>query len=511
MGIKKFIDYIIFSYPSSVVDIEDVKNVDNMYIDLNFVLHYSMYGCANESMLLSRLYNNIDYLMDTIRPTKALILATDGSPSLAKILLQRKRRLDMARRYINNDDSDVENVDNDFRLSFTVGTNFMDTLKQTLKKYLENVKKKYKVDVITIFNEPNEAEMKIIKQIIKSSNLNESHAIISNDCDVIVIAASSNIKKIYIINICPKKTIRCFSVDKLMDLHNKKTNCNNTDFAFVMLLVGNDYIPKLNFISFESLWSSYSKTIINNNKRLITNELTINPDSFTIFLRNLITYIPFNQNNKITLEQYDPKIIKHYLEGLVWCLTNYTTGTCDKYDYMYNYRSLQPLEILYFYEFNKQKEESKIYYPQPLFEPINKHIYSILILPKKAKFLINEKYHNIMDNELSYLYEEEMCKDCENLHLQLRTLNSELKELRLNTDTNDPELLNDLELPIKKKISKISTKMSKHKKNHKNLSVDDIYNAINIIKNKQIESINQPNQPNQTNQTKNKSLFILYN
>lgn len=46
--------------------------------------------------------------------------------------------------------------------------------------------------------------------------------------------------------------------------------------------------------------------------------------------------------------------------------------------------------------------------------PIPSDIYTVIVLPYSAKFLIPQKFHKLLDTKLKYLYDEENCQLCRN-------------------------------------------------------------------------------------------------
>lgn len=508
MGITNFHKWIVQKYPSAKVSLDKVMFTNNLFIDLNFLLHYCSYGIDNEIVLLQRIMNNITYLIDTFVPITSVVLVTDGSPPLAKLLTQRKRRILMSRKT----EISSEGLNH---LILTVGTKFMESLGEKLSDYINRSINKYKISIKTIFDKPNEAESNILK-IINSADAKETNIIVSNDADVIVMSCASQNTNIHIANIQPGKKLSIFSTTKICDLFKKQNGGSGLDFVFLMLLMGNDYLPKLHFVKFDLLLKTYSKnksksTLIeqvfvdNDNDNVDVNHADVNHAddkttkevSYRFNMENLLDYfrscvscVPNGLNRKYKLSDYDPDKIKYYLEGLLWCLTNYATSTCKKYDYMYTHGPIQPLDILYFLEFNKTMV---LKYPSPEYNPINKEIYPILILPKKAISLINPKYHNLIKNDkrLSFLYEEELCPTCNQLHSELSELHLKIRDLQREAELEtggtdngvDIEYISDLVLPYKKKIGRIGSKFEKHKHTHKQIELNDIYNVVEIITN----------------------------
>ena len=474
MGIQNFHKWLIAKYPESQIDIINIKNKCNhLYIDMNFLLHYCSYGIniEDDTTLFYRLTTNITFLINKIMPTISLTLVTDGSPPLAKLITQRKRRILMARK------DGLECINH---LKLTVGTEFMESLGTKLHDYIKNTKNKYNIEIKTIFQQSNEAEINILKKI-NTRDINDKNVIVSNDADTIVLSSASINKNIYSVNINPVKNIVVYSINKLMELFTKEYNVSNLDFVFSMLLMGNDYLPKIHYVNFDSILNSFTK-----NKNLIdyqNNICTFNNENMIEYFQKIVCGTSHNMNCRYKLIKYNYDKIKYYLEGIIWCITNYITNSCKKFDYMYTFGAIEPLDILYFFEMNNK---IIIQYPTPIFEPIDKTIYPILILPKKAINLINQKYHDLIKNnkELQFLYEEEECNNCSHFYNEISGIHKKIKELQLFAELEenyDIELLNDQIMPYKKKLSKLCSQTEKHKLIHKPIELSDIYNAINII------------------------------
>jgi len=98
---------------------------------------------------------------------------------------------------------------------------------------------------------------------------------------------------------------------------------------------------------------------------------------------------------------YNEKMVKNYLEGMLWCLEMYSTGICPKYDYVYEYKtSPTPSDINYYltmkgHNINISKSDAL---------PIDIKYYTLLVMPKKARSLVPTDYQQYIDNELKYLY-----------------------------------------------------------------------------------------------------------
>ena len=475
MGIQNFHKWLMSKYPQSQIDINTIKNKhEHLYIDMNFLLHYCSYGINidDEKTLIQRITNNITFLINTLKPTLSITLVTDGSPPLAKLITQRKRRILMARK----DDSECIN-----HLKLTVGTEFMESLGTKLHDYITKMKLKYNIEIKTIFQQSNEAEINILKKI-NTRNVNEMNIIVSNDADTIILSSSSLNQNICIANLNSGKKIVMYSIKKLMELFTTEYKVSNLDFVFSMLLMGNDYLPKVHYINFDTILKSFTK-----NKYLIKydthKKCTFNNENMIEYITNVVCNISKGMNRRYKLINYNHDKIKYYLEGIIWCITNYVTNSCLKYDYMYVNGQIEPLDLLYFFEINNT---INIEYPLPLFNSISKEIYPILILPKKAIHLINTKYHDLIksNKELQFLYEEEECPLCINYHIEISSIHKKIKEIQLYAeldDNKDTETIYDEILPYKKKLGKLSPQIEKHKLSHNSIKLNDIYKVIDII------------------------------
>jgi 5'-3' exonuclease len=371
-------------------------------------------------------------------------------------------------------------------LDFTVGSQFMKSLHENLCDALNKIEQKWKIKIILMIDEPNEAELKIMSHI-KNNKTNESHMIVSDDADVILLSAAINVKKIHIFGF-ENKVEKILSIDMLLNEHYIKTLCNNDDFVFVSLLLGNDYIPKLNFINIELLWKAYvgfKKSPNNENQNIMSDNKKINLDNLKKYLHWMIFYVKNSSNKRINIDDLKSKCnVQKYLEGITWCCGNYSSGTCQKYDYMYSGKSIQPINILYSLLCGQVNDVS---YPTPSCGPMDKDKYLVLIMPKKAKLMIKEKYHKLIDNELSFMYEEEECEHCVNHSRKMSSLCKTMMMSKglINQTENDNEdtkrEINEIYNKTRHEISDTYKIMKTHKLSHKPINIHDAINILNSV------------------------------
>lgn len=470
MGIHNFHKWVKQNHSECIKPILTSIEVDHLYIDVNFCLHNVAYNTKNRSVLMKKVCTFINNMLNIIKPTKTLTLASDGPAPYAKLILQRIRRLNISRNLDNEIDADEINP-----ICFTPGTKFMTEFNFTMKDFIEKIKKKYNVQVFELLKGPNEAELKIINQLLlnNNNNPNDHHIILSNDADVCVMTTVLKCYDKISIAVKLKKNIDLFEIKNFANIIDFPINNyqKNVDLSFILLFMGNDYLPKLLYISFDSLLKSYKMALRINKKGLINENMTINIK----FLKDLMMILSLNFKNIgwincFSIIDFDIKLYKNYIEGLLWCVDCYKNGMCLKYDYMYEHKkSPHPLGIFYYLAFNNKIEK-----PIPNPEPIPDYIYALLVIPKKAKNLIDPKYHSIMDNKLKFLYEEENCKECVQMHSKLSDLDKTIKYMITINENFDK---------LREESTNLSKKLTKHKAIHKSISFNDIKFVINLLKN----------------------------
>jgi len=416
-----------------------------VYIDLNFALHYCIYNTTNETQLFTKLYAFIDSILANLTTTN-VIFATDSAPPLAKLMLQRKRRSQLARYKSMN----ILNP-----LWLTTGTNFMMNLRNKINFNI--IEQKYNVHTITLFDEiDGEAELKIVKHIKDTSEAtkNNKNLIFSSDSDIVVMSMfliefKSNQTSIHIG--CKEKNVtQIFDMNQFVDSFNE----NFRDIAVLFLLTGNDYFPKLTSVNVENLLISYARVSSFSKfkkTRLLTDD-GVNID----FLREILIHLSIHFTTKQMLKKFSfanmkISMYKNYIDGINWCLSMYSTCVCDNYGYMYKFNT-SPHQLGLFYYLtstidikitpnNKMNELSK---------PIANDIYAIFILPHKAINLINPKYHDVINKKLQQLYEEENCNICNQLHDKITTKKDYMfGDNTNNTNNNDNNSVYEINKTLK--------------------------------------------------------------
>ncbi|MCJ7636060.1 MAG: XRN 5'-3' exonuclease N-terminal domain-containing protein, partial [Nitrososphaeraceae archaeon] len=417
-----------------------------IYIDLNFILHNSIYGCKTEKDFIARLTINLDIIFSNFIATKGIFFAIDGPSSFAKIFLQRKRRLAHANK-IN------PNVINS--LCITPGISVMERFEKKIMLYIEHLQMKYKYIKVTIetsfTSEPNEGEIKICKRVIENgkNNLAYRHLIVGNDSDLIVL--SMGMKPVYNINILIKgkdcnelislKNLlhaHCKYIDRDDKIENLCHSAFRDDFIILSVMMGNDYLPKVAYINYDKLWKTYKDFISKLNNNIIKGD-SFNGTYASNFILMIFNSLSVGYKKDIISCLINTNQASLYIEGLLWCMSMYKTGICPKYDYIYTESSPHPYELLFY--LCAEKDKIKLISSSVINEhSIPKSIYPLIIMPKGAEYLLSKQQQKLINGELKYLYEKEECIEC---HKQLQLLKKAKNDI-LESDQEDIDLIESL-------------------------------------------------------------------
>ena len=446
MGINGFQQYLKKKYPQSFSYKWSIT-YDNLYIDLNYVLHNVSYLLDDVDEIIKKTLDYIKNVIISIKPQKRIIIMADGLAPLAKMILQRKRRINSMNRH---------NID----LNFTVGTKFMLVLEKCIIDFCEQVKQKYDLTYIIDIKGIGEGEVKIKYNlnILHNENINDTHIVYSSDSDVILLLITCvNPNKIY----QKINKMEILHYGTLYDKHiedNGNTVSSKYDFVFFNLLMGNDYLPKIYYLTFDKIWSSYKKVsylypngIISNFDK---NNLTIDIDFITAVIHNIMKVMRKNMYSLFDYKQFCDKSYPKYVEGLLWCMTMYSLGYCHDNTYIYEKNTyLHIMGLMYAITFRNSYNIVKSI-------DLNPDCCSILLLPIQFKHLLKKEQILIADklNDLyPIIYEESNCLKC--------------KTLMENVNIEDID------------INVLKYETNEHKKTHKKLK----YLLIQEISNKYVE------------------------
>jgi hypothetical protein len=486
MGILNFQKETKKTYGGAYKD-KWLDSYDNLYIDLNFVLHHVCYLSKDIPDLLARFKDYLFGIITSTIPKKRIIMAADGPAPLAKLILQRKRRQEMVKLL----DTEVD-LSKNLNLNLSPGTEFMTNIEKSLQGFINYIKEKYKVDVKLLITDSDEGEIKIKHhlQMVQAKNPFETHVVYSGDSDVILLLfACDDLTKIY--QIIGKNVI--LSLGKLFDIHAEifcGININDiqsnsvdvkyiknikNDFVFINLLMGNDYFPKVQFVKMETLWAAYSKLFRLRKRCLISidrDQISIDPIFFHDLMYYTSTKIKACYLNKFHISDLKNQFYDDYVQGLFWCFGMYMTGKCTNYRYIYDHDSSPHITGLMLTIINNNS------YKITRFQSIDVDLYGILLIPEKARKLLSKEQNLIAEllvEKYPILYEEERCKECKKHNLIINQLTQELKLISKNNDMCSEDQSENNEQNDEDECSE-NSKTVKKKKTQKSEKDDDVNN-----------------------------------
>lgn len=224
MGIPKFARFLINRYPLILKKIKEESDVpelgkdksyfnnfvDNLYLDINGVIHKCSHNNSVITMCKERklediyydIFRYIDEMVHLIKPKKLLMISADGVAPRAKMNQQRSRRFrktDINKKELEalrKQGMDLQKMFNSDSIS--AGTEFMFDLSKAFDDF---IREKMKTDplwknlkvVLTGVDVPGEGEHKIIEYIRNYKNSTEyepntKHCIYGLDADLIMLS-----------------------------------------------------------------------------------------------------------------------------------------------------------------------------------------------------------------------------------------------------------------------------------------------------------------------------------
>ena len=295
MGVPGFFLWLIKKYKKEFIFRSIDKEADYLLIDTNCLIHpvcfkiLAEYKGNNinslENKMIDEVIKYIEYLINFVKPKKAIYIAIDGVAPVAKIKQQRMRRFksiadkkmfeNIKRKY----NKPIDNIEWS-NSAITPGTEFMVRLHNKILIWQQN--NINKIIYSSCFT-PAEGEHKLL-QFIRNNNETNNYVIYGLDADLIFLALSNSIdspeSNIYLlreaneiknnasndilnyvsINIMKESiinTMKSYILESSegllnMDKEINKNVLNNIiednlirDFIFMCYLLGNDFLPHI--------------------------------------------------------------------------------------------------------------------------------------------------------------------------------------------------------------------------------------------------------------------------
>ena len=325
MGIPFYFSYLIQNHKNIVNKLENIKNIDNLFLDSNSIIYDSINfnNYINkeqfENYIIEKVINKIEIIINLINPQKNVFIAFDGVPPLAKLNQQKNRR------YKSNYQATLFNKNTPWdTCSITPGTNFMEKLDSAIYNHFKNKYTNLNL-IVSGTNIPGEGEHKIFNYLRNNQNNqnNQNNTIIYGmDADLIMLclnhlrlckniylyretphfikSLNSNLDKDqqYLIHINELaneiyKTITNNEPPENDELsNNKKNNYYDKigDYIFICFLLGNDFMPhfpclNIRLTGFTILLDLYKQLFNNNNFISINNK--INYKNLKLYIKKL--------------------------------------------------------------------------------------------------------------------------------------------------------------------------------------------------------------------------------
>lgn len=314
MGIKDYLKHLDQEYISEIIE------YDHVYIDCNYLIHFLIYKCRNNGDLYAKINNFWNDLMCSIKIKLTIHLIYDGEYDDQdeqdkqdnqddKVQLSNPKLQTLIIRYKDK----VESTDYD-KQTIKPGSPILNTFKYYLIDIIEKYKKINKAKFKIESNDDQvkgEADLKILNKIY-NSNQNKV-CICSKDSDMILIAQSLSITKSIQIDVVT-------NLRPMQIVYTNNFKKYNLDYVLIVLLLGNDYLPKISSITYEGLINTYDQYIKYNNP-IISNHV-INYSNFVEFITYFIL-IGSKKKTKFNLTNLDNTRFKIYINNLYWCLKHY--------------------------------------------------------------------------------------------------------------------------------------------------------------------------------------------
>jgi hypothetical protein len=286
MGIAGFQRWFLETFPSTATVITEEtipEKFDHVLFDLNQLIHLAARVARNRDQFFIRLYKWLDKVLRLCVPRETVLIAFDGPAPLAKLVTQKRRRV-MEARKLSRTQKPKKRCGVDV-LSLSPGTELMQLTLQAIEFYvcsrLQSKRSSYRNVrfVVSGPTVPGEGEIKIIDYIHRCVEPNHSVIVIGSDADLVLLGlATQKVRDffVFVINPRPKAensaesgtekhhqsvnatTISVWQWIRLLDrLFPGETASVRLDLAVLLMMQGNDYVPKLRGSSFKSIWGAY--------------------------------------------------------------------------------------------------------------------------------------------------------------------------------------------------------------------------------------------------------------
>ena len=298
MGIRGFRSWFESQFPDAILAMPKTKaheEFDHVLIDMNQLLHICLRRSRSEGHALTMLMKELDACCELATPNISLVLAMDGPPSAAKLATQRRRRFttivraEWKQQQLSRLKKAFSKQDEARRrrryaaeantLCITPGTAFMEKAEKALLYWAwqriqnpNNALSKVRV-YISSSKVHGEGEVKLLDWILQRNRYGQSIAIMGGDSDLVLeglVIPPSSSHNVFVL--LPDGNKKYFSVSLwettralskfLPKLNGADIMRVRTDLVLLLILNGNDYLPKLRGSSgFNKVFHTYLRLL----------------------------------------------------------------------------------------------------------------------------------------------------------------------------------------------------------------------------------------------------------
>ena len=241
MGIPVYFKTIVKEYENYILKKDKLNDCKSLFLDLNCAIHPCCSGETDESIMILKIIQKIEEIIQYTNVEDLLYIAIDGIPPKGKMKQQRMRR------YKSVFENKQWNTN-----AISPGTYFMEKLNYTIREWIKDNNFDFKI-IFSDSNERGEGEHKIL-QYIKNNNVDKS-VIYGLDADLIMLSLVSKKENIYLLRERTEYNIEnteneyiYLIIDNLKKYIQKEIN-NIDDYIFLCFFLGNDFINHIDSLS----------------------------------------------------------------------------------------------------------------------------------------------------------------------------------------------------------------------------------------------------------------------
>jgi len=248
---------------------------DHVLVDANQFVHVAVRRARTEEQAVAQLFYLLDGVLRVASPRKSLVLALDGAAPLAKLVRQRERR---DADYLKRDGAAQKGIDS---LLITPGTPLMDVVSEALVYYAwDRLQRRGSLENVTVFvsgvRRAGEGEIKLVQWLreLAPRRKRGTAALVSGDADVVLQSLASlalgadhwNEIEPTVLRPFARPLYGVFSSWALArslatEFPTAALARTRDDVLMLLLLRGNDYVPKLRGANFRACVEAYTASV----------------------------------------------------------------------------------------------------------------------------------------------------------------------------------------------------------------------------------------------------------